>query len=55
MYRVFFKIENRLITDVKKQAIKLSGFNFDLQLTPSDTPKPMVLMPLIRLFRDTSL
>ena len=40
---------------LKKLPIKLSGFNFDLQLTPSDTPKPMVLMPLIRLFRDTSL
>ena len=40
---------------LKEQTIKPSGFNFDLQLTPSDTPRPMVLMPLIRLFRDTSL
>lgn len=40
---------------LKKQTIKLSGFNFGLQLTPSDTPKPMVLMPIIRLFRGTSL
>lgn len=24
---------------LKKQTIKPSGFNFDLQLTPSDTPK----------------
>ncbi len=40
---------------LKKQTIKPSGFNFDLQLTPSDTPKPMVLMPIIRLFRGTSL
>ena len=40
---------------LKRQTIKSSGFNFDLQLTPSDTPKPMVLMPIIRLFRDTSL
>ena len=30
---------------LKKQTIKLSGFNVDLQLTPSDTPRPMVLMP----------
>ena len=40
---------------LKKQTIKPSVFNLDLQLTPSDTPRPMVLMPLIRLFRDTSL
>ena len=40
---------------LKKLPIKLSGFNFSLQLTPSDTPKPMVLMPIIRLFRGTSL
>ena len=40
---------------LKKQTINPSGFNFDLQLTPSDTPKPMILMPIIRLFRDTSL
>lgn len=40
---------------LKEQTIKPSGFNFDLQLTPSDTPKPMVLMPIIRLFRGTSL
>ena len=40
---------------LKKQTVKSLGFNFDLQLTPSDTPKPMVLMPIIRLFRDTSL
>ena len=40
---------------LKKQTIKLSGFNFVLQLAPSDTPRPMVLMPIIRLFRGTSL
>ena len=40
---------------LKEQTIKPSGFNFDLQLTPSDTSKPMVLMPIIRLFRGTSL
>lgn len=40
---------------LKKLPIKLSGFNFDLQLALSDTPRPMVFMPLIRLFRDTSL
>ena len=40
---------------LKKQTIKPSEFNFGLQLTPSDTPKPMVLMPIIRLFRGTSL
>ena len=40
---------------LKKQTIKPSGFNFDLQLALSDTPRPMVFMPLIRLFRDTSL
>ena len=40
---------------LKKQTFKSSGFNFDLQLTPSDTPKPMILMPIIRLFRGTSL
>lgn len=39
---------------LKEQTIKPSEFNFDLQLTPSDTPKPMVLMPIIRLFRGTS-
>ena len=40
---------------LKKQTVKPSGFNFSLQLALSDTPRPMVLMPLIRLFRDTSL
>lgn len=40
---------------LKKQTVKSSGFNFDLQSAPSDTPKPMVLMPIIRLFRGTSL
>lgn len=40
---------------LKEQTIKPSEFNFSLQLTPSDTPRPMVLMPIIRLFRGTSL
>lgn len=40
---------------LKKQTVKSLGFNFSLQLTPSDTSKPMVLMPIIRLFRGTSL
>lgn len=40
---------------LKEQTIKPSGFNFDLQSAPSDTSKPMVLMPIIRLFRGTSL
>ena len=40
---------------LKKQTVKPPGFNFDLQSAPSDTPKPMVLIPLIRLFRGTSL
>ncbi len=40
---------------LKKQTVKSSGFNFVLQSAPSDTPRPMVLMPIIRLFRVTSL
>jgi len=55
VYRVFFKRENRVITDVKKQIIRQQQINISLHILSFYALKSVVLMVLIRHFGATNL
>lgn len=55
MYRVFFKRESRVITDVKKQIIRQQRINISLHILSFYALKSVVLMVLIRHFGATNL